>query len=316
LLTQNPEATGGAFARVQMLMDTPEGKGAFIRLRDGAIDEWSFGYDAVQTDMSWAMKDGEEVNVRNLRNLRLYEISPVLFGMNEATTTVSAKSEDDDKGVSGATNLPLADRDRAWDASAARGRVRSHTGSEDEPSRAYRNAFFWFDGDAADNFGSYKLPFADVVGGKLTAIPRGIFAAAAVMQGARGGADVGADAGAIKSRIGGYYAKMRRKFDDDSIVPPWDKSNDDDFENQVLQVLEKHGYTPASVIVKNYNLTMRAVGNNQDNEEAGPNDVPSISDEETGPGSKSSTSNVLDEIQVLRLQTETLEVSYEEQGTA
>jgi len=94
LLEKQPDASGGAFARVQMLMDTPEGKGAFIRLRDGAIDQWSFGYDALDTDFGVAVRDGKEVNIRNLRTVKLYEISPVIFGMNEATQTVSAKSDD------------------------------------------------------------------------------------------------------------------------------------------------------------------------------------------------------------------------------
>lgn len=93
LLARHPETTGGAFARIQMLMDTPEGKGGFVRLKAGAVDEWSFGYDAVDTDMSRVVKDGDEITVRNLRAVKLYEISPVLFGMNEATVTVSAKME-------------------------------------------------------------------------------------------------------------------------------------------------------------------------------------------------------------------------------
>ena len=95
LLLQNPDATGGAFARVQMLMDTPEGKGAFVRLRDKAVTEWSFGYDALDFDFSTEKQNGGDVNVRNLRQVKLYEISPVLFGMNSATTTVSAKSDGD-----------------------------------------------------------------------------------------------------------------------------------------------------------------------------------------------------------------------------
>jgi phage head maturation protease len=92
LLERVPEATGGAYAKLKFLMDTPEGKGAFIRLREGALSEWSFGYDALDTDYSQATKDGQPVTVRNLRQLKLYEISPVLFGMNSATGTVSAKS--------------------------------------------------------------------------------------------------------------------------------------------------------------------------------------------------------------------------------
>jgi len=91
LLLQHPDATGGAFASIQMLMDTAEGRGAFIRLRDKAITEWSFGYDPVDFDFETRQDNGREVNVRNLRTVKLYEISPVLFAMNEATTTVGAK---------------------------------------------------------------------------------------------------------------------------------------------------------------------------------------------------------------------------------
>ncbi len=234
LLAKHPDATGGAFARVKMLMDTPEGKGAFIRLRDGAVDEWSFGYDALDVDFSSVMKDGKEIPVRNLRTIKLYEISPVIFGMNEATTTVSAKEADDrDKGASGATNLPIADRGRAWDATVAIRRVRAKTGSEEAPSRAYRNAFFWFDSSDPDSFGSYKLPFADVIDDKLTAIPRGVFAGAAAVQGSRGGVDIpSGDVDGVKSRMGRYYARMRTQFDDDGIVPPWDKADDTEHEEK------------------------------------------------------------------------------------
>jgi len=91
LIARVPEATGGAYAKVQFLMDTPEGKGAFIRLRDKAVDEWSFGYDPLDSDYSKALRGNEEVTVRNLRTLKLFEISPVIWGMNPATTTLGAK---------------------------------------------------------------------------------------------------------------------------------------------------------------------------------------------------------------------------------
>lgn len=218
LLLRHPDATGGAFASIQMLMDTPEGRGAFVRLRDKAITEWSFGYDPIGFDFDTRQDNGREVNVRNLREVKLYEISPVLFAMNEATTTVGAK------GVSGATNLPIGDRGRAWDATAAVRRVRDHTGSDEEPSRSYRNAFFWFDSDAPENFGSYKLPFADVVDGTLTAIPRGVFAGAQRLD----GTDIPeADKDGVRGRMTRYYTRMREQFDDDGIVPPWEKSGDD-----------------------------------------------------------------------------------------
>lgn len=92
LLEKYPAATGGAYAKVQFLMDTPEGAGAFTRIKTGAVDQWSFGYDAVQHDFT---KDEEGETIRNLREVKLYEISPVLWGMNPATVTLSAKTEEE-----------------------------------------------------------------------------------------------------------------------------------------------------------------------------------------------------------------------------
>ena len=49
-------------------------------------------------------------------------------------------------------DLPLADRDRAWDGDAAEKRVRSWAGAEDEPNEKYRDAHVWYDADKKDNF--------------------------------------------------------------------------------------------------------------------------------------------------------------------
>jgi len=85
-----PEATGGAYAKMQILLDTPEGAGVFKRLKSGVIDEWSFGYDTIQHEYT---KDAEGNTIRELKEVRLHEISPVLWGMNDATATVSAKAK-------------------------------------------------------------------------------------------------------------------------------------------------------------------------------------------------------------------------------
>ncbi len=218
LLAKYPTATGGLYTKTQYLMDTPEGKGAFQRIAAGAVDEYSIGYDALDVDYSKVKTpSGSERTARNLRTLKWYEYSPVLFAMNEATTTMSAK------GATGATDLPLADRAKAWDATGAQNRVRQWAGATDAPNAKYRSAFFWYDADAPDNFTSYKLQFADIVDGRLTAIPRGVFAVAAVLQGSRGGVDIPADdKDAVKSKVSGYYSRMRKEFDDETIMPPWE----------------------------------------------------------------------------------------------
>jgi hypothetical protein len=114
-------------------------------------------------------------------------------------------------------DLPLADRDREWDGAAAESRVRKWADAEDQPNAKYRDAHVWYDDDKPDNFTSYKLLIADVVGGRLTAVPRGVMAAAAVMQGSRGGVDLPKqDIERVKSHLAKYY----RKMDD---TPPWER---------------------------------------------------------------------------------------------
>lgn len=218
LTTLFPEATGALWVRTQFLMDTPEGMGVFKRIKEGLVDEYSIGYDPLDFDYERVKMGEQDVTVRNLRTIKLYEYSPVIWGMNEATTTLNAKA------ASGAADLPLGDRAAAWDSAAAEGRVREWAGAADATNAKYARAFFYVDQSAPDNFGSYKLQFADVVDGELTAMPRGIFAVAAALSGSRGGVDIPeADQQAIKRKVSAYYQRMATEFEDESIVAPWDK---------------------------------------------------------------------------------------------
>lgn len=84
VLMQAPEATGGVEV-VREYLDTTRGNEVLKGLQAGAITEMSWGFDAVKYDF-------EEVNdtrIRNLREVRLWEVSDVLWGANEAT--VAAK---------------------------------------------------------------------------------------------------------------------------------------------------------------------------------------------------------------------------------
>lgn len=143
--------------------------------------------------------------------------------------------------VVGDMGLPIGDRERAWDSSAAEKRVAAWAGGDDFDPNKYRRAFLYQDEDSDPKLkGSYKLPFADVVDGTLTAIPRAVFAVAGVLQGSRGGVSIPeSDQATIKNRVTALYRKMAKKFNDPSITPPWDKSNSyADVVSQVFSVNE------------------------------------------------------------------------------
>ncbi len=110
----------------------------------------------------------------------------------------------------------MADRDLKWDGDAAERRVREWAGAEDGPNDRYRDAHIWYDADNKGNFSAYKLLFADVIDGRIKAVPRGVMAAGDVMQGARGGVDLPQkDIERVKSHLARYYRKMDEQ-------PPWE----------------------------------------------------------------------------------------------
>jgi hypothetical protein len=114
-------------------------------------------------------------------------------------------------------DLPLADRDREWDGDAAEKRVRQWAGAEEKPNEKYRNAHVWYDSDKKDNFTAYKLLIADVVDGELKVVPRAVMAAAAIVDGARGGINIPADeVDRVKNHLAKYYKKMGE-------TPPWER---------------------------------------------------------------------------------------------
>jgi hypothetical protein len=92
---------------------------------------------------------------------------------------------------------------------------RSSAGSAAFRKEGQPNAHVFYDSGGKQNFTAYKLLIADVENGRLVAVPRGVMAAGAVMEGSRGVDVPKGDIDRIKSHLAKYY----RKMDD---TPPWE----------------------------------------------------------------------------------------------
>lgn len=75
-----PTATGGVEVTREYLKNE-RAEAVFEAVVEGASDEMSYGYDPIKMDFGEV--DGQRV--RHLREIRLWEVSDVIFGANEAT---------------------------------------------------------------------------------------------------------------------------------------------------------------------------------------------------------------------------------------
>lgn len=102
-----PDATGGMRVETRFNLKTQKGHDTFQLLKAGDLKEWSFGFAIVKSDFEtvkaisdrrgWTLDDeGEEIRLQNLRELELFEYSPVIWGANSATSTGEAKDKSDE----------------------------------------------------------------------------------------------------------------------------------------------------------------------------------------------------------------------------
>lgn len=78
----------------QFFMDTESGREAYNLVKAmGDLQQWSFGFKVDDSEYGKLKKDGEEEqDVRYLKGLTVYEVSPVLVGANQETYTMAIKS--------------------------------------------------------------------------------------------------------------------------------------------------------------------------------------------------------------------------------
>jgi HK97 family phage prohead protease len=179
---------------------------AIPQIKVGSIDSLSIGFRAIE----WSCD--EKSGIRLLQKVDLREVSLVTFPVNEQALITGVKA------VTPFRELPMSSRSRSWDGSAARKRIKEFTGSDEKPSSGYKSAFMWYDSSNSDNFGAYKLPFVDIIDGKMTVVPRALFAIKSVLSGGRGGVNIPeSDRTKVKTVLDKYLAKLEGNKAYDSL---------------------------------------------------------------------------------------------------
>lgn len=85
-----PDATGGAVV-VRTYIDTEDADKVLKALDAGAINEMSFAYEATKREyISETRNDGSKRDVRQIKEVKMYEASDVNWGMNSATLGMMA----------------------------------------------------------------------------------------------------------------------------------------------------------------------------------------------------------------------------------
>jgi len=127
--------------------------------------------------------------------------------------------------VTGDASLPIAPRDTKWNGPAAAQRLVDWAGGRFklDPAKMAR-VFLYRDGDMSPKMvTAWKFPIADIIGGQPKIVPAAVFAAAAILRGARGGTKIpSGDQQAMRSKLNGVYKRLRDELKDEKIRSPFE----------------------------------------------------------------------------------------------
>lgn len=126
--------------------------------------------------------------------------------------------------VVGDTGLPFSSRGREWSSSDAVARVLEWAGGpENLDVNRFRQAFLYEVPDADPyTVDAYRFPFADVVDGKLVAVPSAVFKVATKHDGVDSADIPESDKETIRRRVSALYRRMSDDFGDPGLVSPFE----------------------------------------------------------------------------------------------
>lgn len=195
---EHPEVTGGLMVTREYL-ETERASEILTAIKAGALNEQSFGFEPVKYDHSESMDYKGQI-VRNLREVKLFDLSDVTWGANSLTVSskMAVPFKDTGKADEGTEwNAPtLSDfTDQDWEElpDAEKRRIAAH--------------YAWAESMPPANFGDLKLPHHQPAKtGIGPAVWRGVAAAMAAMMGSRGGVELpDADTGDVHKHLASHY---------------------------------------------------------------------------------------------------------------
>jgi len=212
--TMHPEVTG-AVKVVRVYLDTPRGNEVLKGIKEGAIQEASVGYDSMQED--YVLPDGTTAqtrmtynDLRNLRQIKIWEFSDVNWGMNEVTTNLKAL------GFIDFQDFPIVeDQNYVWRPEEAIKRLKQAADLEGKRPDwgLYAQGFLSHLKDQDTEASAYSFPYVDVVNGKLVVVPEAINDIARLLP------YLPVDQkGQIQHHLTAYYSKMGQE-------PAWEADN-------------------------------------------------------------------------------------------
>jgi len=82
------EDANGLYVKGQIDLDVPLGQWAYSAIKKGYLKELSIGYDPVDAE-----RDANDKSIRHLKEIKLWEISPVTFAANDQALITGVKSQ-------------------------------------------------------------------------------------------------------------------------------------------------------------------------------------------------------------------------------
>lgn len=213
LLEANPDIAGGLLV-VRKYLDTERAREIYEGIRNGAITEMSIGFEPIKQDFSTINVGDGTMLVRNLREVRLWDISDVNWGMNANTVaytktavpyrSTGRASEDEDWSAPSLSDFGVDSFDDLSDAQKTR--IMAH--------------YAFTTNMPPETFGDLKLPHhKPSTSGVGVIVWRGVVAAMAALMGARGGVDIpDSDRRAVYNHLAKHYDEFGKEPPDYKFV--------------------------------------------------------------------------------------------------